>query len=418
VGDVTGDGLPDVLSTTPSSTFEVRAQLAGGGFARAVSYPALPGTSATAPVVGLTLGDTDGDGRAEVHVSASTQAGDARIVTWAQAGGDLRPVAQRSTLPHPGAIVLADVVGDGHPDLVVAHGAGSNIFTSSVGVYDSTPGAGGETPYAVPGKSNFGSYPGQIAAGDLTGDGSVDVATISPLYGLAVLRGASAGESLPSQDFTPPETTITGGPSGTTYSRTATFDFTAEEPATFVCSLDGTYLQACTTGKTYSSLALGTHTFEVAAVDADGNRDATPARSTFTVADPPPPPPPADLAVSLSASPTTVKKGASLTWTTTVRNVGRGPASATSVALSVPDLASVTVTTDRGASCPVSGTTATCTVPALAAGAGLTVTARGTVLGNKGTLSSFSQVTPTSGDTNAANDSAWLSLKVGNGQGN
>ena len=95
-------------------------------------------------------------------------------------------------------------------------------------------------------------------------------------------------------DTTPPDTTITAGPSGTTNDSTPTFSFTATEAgSTFACRVDGGAWGSCTTPHTTGTLADGTHTFEVQATDGAGNTDPTPASRTFTVdATPPPPPPP------------------------------------------------------------------------------------------------------------------------------
>ena len=84
-------------------------------------------------------------------------------------------------------------------------------------------------------------------------------------------------------DTTPPETTITSGPSGTTNSSSATFEFTADEPATFECSLDATPFVACSSPASYSSLGDGAHNFSVQATDTAGNSDSTPAERTWNV---------------------------------------------------------------------------------------------------------------------------------------
>ena len=62
-------------------------------------------------------------------------------------------------------------------------------------------------------------------------------------------------------------------------------------PATFRCSLDGAVAADCGSPAQYTGLAVGWHTFEVAAVDAAGNADPTPANSSWYASEPPPPPP-------------------------------------------------------------------------------------------------------------------------------
>jgi Bacterial Ig-like domain len=85
-------------------------------------------------------------------------------------------------------------------------------------------------------------------------------------------------------DTTAPETTIDSGPSGTISSTSAAFAFSASEGgSTFECKLDSGTFSACTSPKSYSSLAEGAHTFQVRATDPGGHSDATPASRTWTV---------------------------------------------------------------------------------------------------------------------------------------
>lgn len=83
-----------------------------------------------------------------------------------------------------------------------------------------------------------------------------------------------------------PQTTLNSGPSNPSGSASAAFDFSSSEAgSTFEVQLDGGGWQAngAVTTKSYSSLALGVHTFEVRAVDAAGHVDPTPASFTWTV---------------------------------------------------------------------------------------------------------------------------------------
>ncbi|HET7269614.1 MAG TPA: Ig-like domain-containing protein [Rubrobacter sp.] len=85
-------------------------------------------------------------------------------------------------------------------------------------------------------------------------------------------------------DNTPPNTTITSGPSGATNSTSATFTFvSSESPSKFECSLDGAPFSTCSSPKSYSDLTDGSHVFRVRAIDASGNIEQSPAQRTFTV---------------------------------------------------------------------------------------------------------------------------------------
>lgn len=94
-----------------------------------------------------------------------------------------------------------------------------------------------------------------------------------------------------SPDMTPPETQIDSGPSGQTTNASPAFTFSSSEAgSTFECRLDSTEesaFQACSSPRSYSSLSLGPHTFEVRATDEAENVDSTPASRTFTVEPPP-----------------------------------------------------------------------------------------------------------------------------------
>jgi hypothetical protein len=84
-------------------------------------------------------------------------------------------------------------------------------------------------------------------------------------------------------DTQPPTVTITSGPTGTTSSTSATFTFTADEAdSTFECKLDDGAYAACTSPKTYSELANGSHTFSVRGTDLGGSTSA-PATRDWTV---------------------------------------------------------------------------------------------------------------------------------------
>ncbi|HEX9696755.1 MAG TPA: Ig-like domain-containing protein [Actinomycetota bacterium] len=90
-------------------------------------------------------------------------------------------------------------------------------------------------------------------------------------------------------DSTPPQTTITGGPSGTVSDTHAVFTFTSSDAgSTFECSLDGAAFAACTSPATYTGLVPGSHTFSVRATDPAGNTDPSPATRTWTIDDSPP----------------------------------------------------------------------------------------------------------------------------------
>lgn len=111
------------------------------------------------------------------------------------------------------------------------------------------------------------------------------VAALAAFIAVGALQSADARPKRgPNADRTPPETTITSGPSGTISGSTAAFGFTSSESgSSFQCRLDSASFTACSSPKSYSGLAAGAHEFAVRAIDRSGNVDATPATRSFTV---------------------------------------------------------------------------------------------------------------------------------------
>ena len=63
----------------------------------------------------------------------------------------------------------------------------------------------------------------------------------------------------------------------------AAFSFSSEKDATFECSLDGADFEPVPSPRVYDGLTKGTHSFQVAAIDPAGNRDASPAQHDWKV---------------------------------------------------------------------------------------------------------------------------------------
>jgi uncharacterized delta-60 repeat protein len=96
-------------------------------------------------------------------------------------------------------------------------------------------------------------------------------------FGVARYHGGSP-------DTTPPDTTISGGPSGLTNDDSPTFNFDSSEPgSTFECRVDDGTFSACSPPQTTARLSDGPHAFEVRAIDVAGNPDPSPASRDLTV---------------------------------------------------------------------------------------------------------------------------------------
>lgn len=84
-------------------------------------------------------------------------------------------------------------------------------------------------------------------------------------------------------DTTAPQTTINSAPSNPSNDPNPVFTFSANEPATFDCSIDGDTFASCTSGDSFGPVSNGVHTFEVEATDLAGNTESTPASYSWEV---------------------------------------------------------------------------------------------------------------------------------------
>jgi uncharacterized delta-60 repeat protein len=155
----------------------------------------------------------------------------------------------------------------------------------------------GDHDFALARYNSDGSLDGSFEGGTLVTEmGAWDEAEALAIQADGRIVAAGSAESYdgdydfaiaryhPITDNTPPNTTITSGPSGAVNSTSATFAFVSSEPASKLqCSLDGAPYSGCSSPKSYSNLTDGSHLFRVRAIDALGNTDQTPAQRTFTV---------------------------------------------------------------------------------------------------------------------------------------
>jgi hypothetical protein len=113
------------------------------------------------------------------------------------------------------------------------------------------------------------------------------------------------GVAVPAGDTTPPDTSFTSAPVSGILSADATFTFVANElGATFLCQLDEEGFVPCASSVSYTGLAVGTHAFEVRAIDAAGNLDQTAAIHTWTIEAPLEPTPSSTASPEPTGTPT------------------------------------------------------------------------------------------------------------------
>jgi hypothetical protein len=154
--------------------------------------------------------------------------------------------------------------------------AGSPTFSGTLGIRSDTNG-----DILVAGASSTGPDGAITRVNPVTGARATVSANALPAGGPS-FTAPSGIAVVP--DIWAPDTAITGGPAARTEDHTPTFSFASNELGpVFACSVDGAPLSACASPFTTKGLEPGRHSFQVAATDAAGNADASPARSDFRV---------------------------------------------------------------------------------------------------------------------------------------
>ena len=196
VADLDGDGRLDILSAMASSpstrsllSARIQARATPGTFADPVQSPT------GADPVSIAVGDLDGDGLPDVAVAdaaADADGGHAIVVQFQVArtpGAFSAPVALPLGPLTPRSLALADLDGDGRLDVVVAAAGTEDVQV----LFQQAPGT-----FAAPVGFPGGGEPTAVAAARLTDPGGVDLVVATSDGKLSVLlHGSTPGTFLP-----------------------------------------------------------------------------------------------------------------------------------------------------------------------------------------------------------------------------
>ena len=205
-GDLNGDGRRDIAVAYTSGQISTFINTTTPGSTTA-SFAAVNNFSGGSFLTGIALGDVNGDGRPDIAAANNSNPGAVKVLVNTTAPGataaTFSSASSYSTDAFTRSVAFADLNGDGKPDIV-----GANLG-NTLSVFFNTTAAGAPTPgFAAPVVYNVGNSTIFTVAADFNGDGKPDlVAANSNDSNVAVLfnitaAGAASPSFAPIRTFT------------------------------------------------------------------------------------------------------------------------------------------------------------------------------------------------------------------------
>ena len=202
--DLDADGKPDMVvvnySTNSISVYKnmsIKGSITVNSFAAPIDF------NTDASPTAIAIADLDGDGKPDLVVTNSGSATISVFHNTSSAGNinsnSFATAVEFATGTNPSSVAITDIDGDGKQDLVVA-----NYGSNTVSVLQNTSSIGSIVTGSFNSKVDFatGLFPTSVAIADIDGDGKPDLVTANGRsYTFSVLRNISTSGSINSGSF-------------------------------------------------------------------------------------------------------------------------------------------------------------------------------------------------------------------------